>query len=105
MHLLEISILSLNNVIVRPTNIVNIAKKNWAHFYKTKFFRNQSFQTISLIKVDLQAKYSSQKKKQSERFGSFLLTKNDFESKFITNFANFEEVVHNFGRSDDGIIL
>ena len=26
------------------------------------------------------------------------MPKNDFES---TNFANFEEVVHNFGRSDD----
>ena len=29
------------------------------------------------------------------------MPKNDFES---TNFANFEEVVHNFGRSDDDII-
>ena len=28
------------------------------------------------------------------------MPKNDFES---TNFANFEEVVHNFGRSDDDI--
>ena len=29
------------------------------------------------------------------------MPKNDFES---TNFANFEEVVHNFGRSDDDMI-
>jgi hypothetical protein len=29
------------------------------------------------------------------------MQKNDFES---TNFANFEEVVHNFGRSDDDMI-
>ena len=29
------------------------------------------------------------------------MTKNDFES---TNFANFEEVVNNFGRSDDDMI-
>ena len=29
------------------------------------------------------------------------MLKNDFES---TNFANFEEVVHNFGRSDDDMI-
>ena len=29
------------------------------------------------------------------------MMKNDFES---TNFAIFEEVVHNFGRSDDDII-
>ena len=30
------------------------------------------------------------------------MLKNDFES---TNLANFEEVVHNFGRSDDDMIL
>ena len=29
------------------------------------------------------------------------MPKNDFES---TNFANFEQVVHNFGRSGDDII-
>ena len=29
------------------------------------------------------------------------MPKNDFES---TNFANFEEVVHSFGRSDDDMI-
>ena len=32
MHLLEISIFSLNDVIVRPTKIMNRANKNWAHF-------------------------------------------------------------------------
>ena len=32
MHLLEISILSLNNVIVRLAKIMNRANKNWAHF-------------------------------------------------------------------------
>ena len=32
MHLWEISIFSLNNVIVRPTKIMNRADKNWAHF-------------------------------------------------------------------------
>ena len=52
------------------------------------------------IKVDLLVKYSLQKKK-SERFGWFLMPKIDFES---TNFANFVEVVHNFGRSDDDMI-
>ena len=31
-HLVEISIFSLNNVIVRPTKIMNRADKNWAHF-------------------------------------------------------------------------
>ena len=29
------------------------------------------------------------------------MPKNDFES---TNFANFEDVIHNFGRSDDDMI-
>jgi hypothetical protein len=32
MHLWEISILSLNSVIVRPTKIMIRADKNWAHF-------------------------------------------------------------------------
>ena len=63
-------------------------------------FRKQKFQKNSFIKVDLLVNYSLQKKK-SERFGWFLMPKNDFES---TNFANFEEVVHNFGRSDDDMI-
>ena len=37
MHLWEIGILSLNNVIVRPTKIMNRADKNWAHVLKTKY--------------------------------------------------------------------
>ena len=32
MHQWEIRIFSLNNVIVRPNNIMNRADKNWAHF-------------------------------------------------------------------------
>ena len=32
MHLVEISIFSLNNVTVSPTKIMNRAEKNWAHF-------------------------------------------------------------------------
>ena len=32
MHLLKISIFSLNNVILRLTKIMNRADKNWAHF-------------------------------------------------------------------------
>ena len=51
MHLWEISIFSLNNVIVRPIKIMNRADKNWAHFQKTKYSKNQSFQTISFIKL------------------------------------------------------
>ena len=34
-------------------------------------------------------------------FNSVLMPKNDFDS---TNFANFEDVVHNFGRSEDDMI-
>ena len=34
----------------------------------------------------------------SERFNQLLTQKNDFVS---TNFEMFEEVVHNFGKSDD----
>ena len=37
----------------------------------------------------------------SERFNQFLTQKNDFES---TNFEMFEEVVHNFGKSEDDMI-
>ena len=77
-----------------PTKIGHISRKQ-------KYFKIQGFQKISFIKVDLLVKYSLQKKKNSERFGWFLMPKNDFES---TNFANFEDVVHNFGRSDDDMI-
>ena len=31
MHLVEVSIFSLNNVIIRPTKIMNRANKKWAH--------------------------------------------------------------------------
>ena len=53
LHLVEISIFSLNHDIDRPTKIINRADKNWAHFQKTKYLKNQSFQKISFIKVDL----------------------------------------------------
>ena len=60
-------------------------------------FRKQSnlkikvFKKKKSIKNDLLLKYSSQKEK----------SKNDLES---TNFANYEEVVHNFVRSDDDMV-
>ena len=100
MHLWEISILSQNNDIIRPTKIVNRADKNQPHFQKTKYFKNQSFQKNSLIKVGLLIKYSSQNF-FSERFNQLQTLKNDFESM---NFAIFDEVVHNFGKSEDVII-
>ena len=68
MYLQEISIFLLNHVIVRHTKIMNRADKNWAHFQKTKYSKNQSFQKIPFVKVDLLVKYSLQKK-TSERFG------------------------------------
>ena len=37
MHLVKISIFSLNNVIVRPTKIMKRAEKSWAYFYKIKY--------------------------------------------------------------------
>jgi hypothetical protein len=40
-------------------------------------------------------------KKTSESLSWFLTPKNDFGSKY---FANFEEVVHNFGRSDNFLV-
>ena len=43
MHLVEMNI-SLDNVTVRPTKIMNRADKNWAHFEKIKYFKNQNFQ-------------------------------------------------------------
>ena len=62
---------------------------------KTKVFK----------KFHLKNWFSSQifftEKKNSERLGWFLMPKNDFES---TTSANFEEVVHNFGRSEDDMI-
>ena len=43
MHLLEISIFSLNNAIVRPIKNFNGADKNCAHFQKAKYFKNENF--------------------------------------------------------------
>ena len=45
---------SIYYVIVGPTKIIKRADKNVADFYKTKCFKNQSFQSISLIKVGFQ---------------------------------------------------
>ena len=67
MHLWEINIFSLDNVVVRLTKIMNWADKNWAHYLENKVLKSQSIQKISLVKVDLLVKFSSQKK-SSERF-------------------------------------
>ena len=36
-----------------PTKITRGANKNWAHFYKKKYFVNENFQKFTLIKVGL----------------------------------------------------
>ena len=64
---------------------MNRAKNNWAHF---------------LLKVGLLVQYSS-KNFFLARFNQFSTLKNDFENQ---NFEMFEEVVHNFGKSDGDII-
>ena len=46
LNLVEISTFPLNNFIVCLTKIMNRVVKNWAHFYKIKYFKNQSFQRI-----------------------------------------------------------
>ena len=56
MHLWEISIFSLNHVIVRPTKIKNSADKNWAHFQKIKYPKNKSFHKSSVVKVGVTEK-------------------------------------------------
>ena len=48
-HLLEIGVFSLNNVIVRLTKIMNRADKNWAHFQKIKYFKNQIFEIFDKV--------------------------------------------------------
>ena len=82
-HLVEISIFSLNLIIV---GLMNRANKNWAQFQEIKYLKYQNFQEKFLMKVGLLVKYSSQKK------------------KFCTNLEMFKEVVHNFGKSDIDMI-
>ena len=101
MHLVENSIFSLNNVIVRPTKIMNRVDKNWAHFQKLQYIKNQNFQKTFSIKVGLLVQYFS-KNFSLERFDQFSTLKNDFKKP--QNFEMFQEVVHNFGKSDGYII-
>ena len=79
---------------------MNRTDKNWAHFKKIKYLKNQKFKKIFLIKVCLLVQYSS-KKFFLARFNQFSTLKNDFENQ---NFEMFKEVVHNFGKSDGDII-
>ena len=73
-HTVDISIFSINHVIVRPTKIMNNADKNLAHLLKTKCLKH------FLIKASLLDQYSS-KTIFLERFQQFLTLKNDFENQ------------------------
>ena len=70
--------------------------KSWTELTKIMFICGKR---ITLKKFISQILFTE---KKSERFSWFLMPKSDFES---TNFANYEEVVHNFGRSDDEMML
>ena len=68
---------------------------------RVRYFKNQSFQNISTIKVGVLIKYSSQKKNIWKNSTNSRRWKNLYES---TKFAIFDKVVHhNFGKSDDVI--
>ena len=69
--------------------------KSWTELTKIMFICGKQ---ITLKKFISQILFTE---KKSERFSWFLMPKNDFEG---TNFAHFEEVVHNFGWSDDDMI-
>ena len=61
-------------------------------FLENKVFSKSKFSKIIFLKVGLIVQYFL------ERLDQFLTQKNDFESQ------NFEEVVHNFDKSDDDMI-
>ena len=94
-HLVGISIFSLNHVTVRPTKIVNRVDKNWEHFLKIKYLKNQNLQTYFLFQVGLLVQYSS--KNFFGKIQPIFNTGKDFENQ---NFEIFEEVVHNFSECD-----
>ena len=62
-----------------PTKVMNRADRNWAHFQKIKYFKNQSYsKTWSLNQIFL-------KQKKREKTQSL---KNDFENQ---NFEIFQD--------------
>ena len=93
-HPVEISIFPLNIVTVTSTKIMNRAGKNWA-FIENKVLLKSKFQKKS-IKVGLLVQHSSNKL-FLKRFKQCSTLKNDIENP---TFQIFQEVVHNFGRSD-----
>ena len=100
LHILKISIVSLNHVIVRPT------KKLWTEPTKIgHIFKKQSTLKIKVFNNSIYKRWSSSQiffteKKNQKYLVDFLCQK----MTKSTNFANFEEVFHNFGRCDDDMI-
>ena len=94
MHLLKISIFSLNDDILRLTKIMNNLVKDC----KIRTFK-VIFQCLKLVK-------SFRKKNTVNQLTSMKFFENfDFESTFFANNVhNFVGSVHNFGKSDNDII-
>jgi hypothetical protein len=63
MHILEISIFSLNHVNVRPTKTPKLADKKCAQFYYLEGFKNRSYQKMPITTNVPLNWYSSIKKK------------------------------------------
>ena len=82
------------------TKIMSRAYKKWAQFLKIQYLKNQNYQKVFFNKVRSLSKIFFIDF-FSKRFYQFLTQTNDFESK---DFEILEEVVHNFGKSDDDMI-
>ena len=63
MHILEISVSSLNHVVVTPTKTPKLADKKCAQFCHYKGFKNQSYQKMPITTNVSLNWYSSMKKK------------------------------------------
>jgi hypothetical protein len=100
MHLVEISIFSINLVIVRPKLETEPSKIRHNFRKYLEYLKNQKFQKKFSIKVGLLVKYLHTIF-FPERFNQFLTQKHYFES---TNFEMFNEVVHKIGKSEDDMI-
>ena len=99
MHLWEISILSLNIVIIRPTKIMNRATKVRHIFRKQSTLNFKNFKKFYFKELISLSNILHRKKIRKIRL--IFDAEKWLES---TNFANLEEVVHNFGRFDDDMI-
>ena len=99
MHILEISIFSLNNVIVKPTKIMNnFLKDGKTPTFKVIFQHQKSMESFWFFLwriLDQDIKFWKQ---------NFLKTLIFKELCFLKMCPIFVGSVHNFGRSDNGMI-